>query len=397
MNRNIQIVYIVFAGVCLFAIVAVFGIRTYVSQRRGIETSRAHVEALENTVVSAYLARGGFRSEYFSNRIEDYFRKNPSVDVLSIFSDSTTYYVFARSDTYLTPEVLSSGTWNGGESLFYKPFFKRYQVAPLSLPDVEDASFGILANVMSRELLYRYMRDSLIALVALLLITVVFMIATAEARSSSSTSAPSEEASSPGPLPSAEEEPKRTEHLNAFRSETDLPGDSSGTKEGCGLFSPVTGLGWGNYLEKRLSFELRRAASFDQDLSLLLIKSRDFDRSSAGYAALAKALLKKFSFQDLIFEYGERGFAVILPNADLDLSMREAEDFISKNCSKLSMESCSFTVGLSSRNGRLVNGSRIITEAAQALRKAESDKDHHIIAFRSDPEKYRQYIASRVQ
>ncbi|MFP4564824.1 MAG: hypothetical protein ACLFRY_16110, partial [Spirochaetia bacterium] len=255
-----------------------------------------------------------------------------------------------------------------------------------SLPDVEGATLGVLTTVMSRDLLYRYMRDSLIALVALLLITVIFMITNAGGRGIASA-------------PASEEEPKRTEHLNDFRSEADveIPADSSGSKEGCGLFSPVTGLGWGDYLEKRLSFELRRAASFDQDLSLVLIKSSEFDRSSSGYVVLAKALLKKFSFQDLIFEYGEKGFAAILPNADLDLAMKETEDFISKNCAKLSMDRCSFTVGLSSRNGRLVNGGRIIYEASQALRKAESDKDHRIIAFRSDPEKYRQYIASRVQ
>ncbi len=386
MNRNIQIVYIVFAGVCLFAIVAVFGVRTYVSQRRGIESAQTHIETLENRVISAYLARGGFQSEYFSNRIEGYFRSNPSVDVLTVFSDSSIYYIFSRSRTHLSSRAVSSGRWEGSESLLYKPFFNRYGESPLSLPDVEGATLGVLTTVMSRDLLYRYMRDSLIALVSLLLITVIFMIATSGGHGVTSEPAP-------------EEEPKRTEHLNDFRSEADveIPADSSGSKEGCGLFSPVTGLGWGDYLEKRLSFELRRAASFDQDLSLVLIKSSEFDRSSSGYAAIANALLRKFSFQDLIFEYGEKGFAAILPNADLDLAMKEAEDFISKNCAKLSMDRCSFTVGLSSRNGRLVNGGRIINEASQALRKAESDKDHRIIAFRSDPEKYRQYIATRVR
>lgn len=386
MNRNIQIVYIVFAGVCLFAIVAVFGIRTYISRRTEMESSRTRIESLENTVVSAYLARGGFQSEYFSNRIEEYFKRNPSVDVLAVFSDSSTYYILSRAREHLSPQALSSGMWQGSESLIYEPFFERYGEFSLSLPDVEGARIGVLTTVMPRDLLYRYMRDSLIALVALLLITVIFMITTAGERRTTA-----------GAAPAGEAESRTTEHLDAFRSEAEGGTDAKRVKEGCGLFSPVTGLGWGNYLEKRLSFELRRAASFDQDLSLLLIKSFEFDRTSAGYAALAKALLKKFSFQDLIFEYGEKGFSVILPNADLDLAMREAEDFISKNCAKLSMDRCSFTVGLSSRNGRLVNGTRIITEASQALRKAESDKDHRIIAFRSDPEKYRQYIASRVQ
>jgi GGDEF domain-containing protein len=326
--------------------------------------------------------------------MEDYFRENPSLDVLAVFSDSSTHYIFSRSRKLLSSAALSSGRWEGAESLLYTPFFKRYVETPL--PEIERASLGILTSVMSRDLLYRYMRDSLIALVALLLITVIFMISTSGTRSVSS--APGQ-GSVPGGLPAEKDEPKRTEHLDDFRSEAgeEIRAGSPDSKEGCGLFSPVTGLGWGNYLEKRLSFELRRAASFDQDLSLLLIKSSEFDRSSSGYAAIAKALLKKFSFQDLIFEYGEKGFAVILPNADLDLAMREAEDFISKNCAKLSMDRCSFTVGLSSRNGRLVNGNRIMNEASQALKKAESDKDHRIIAFRSDPEKYRQYIASRVQ
>ncbi|HOX92916.1 MAG TPA: hypothetical protein PLC54_08320, partial [Spirochaetales bacterium] len=56
----------------------------------------------------------------------------------------------------------------------------------------------------------------------------------------------------------------------------DLPGaDLAGPK---GLFDPETGLGWESYLRERLSAELKRSASFEQDLCLLLAALDDTAR-----------------------------------------------------------------------------------------------------------------------
>ena len=52
-------------------------------------------------------------------------------------------------------------------------------------------------------------------------------------------------------------------------------------------------------------------------------------------------------------------------------------------------------IGLSSRSGRLIDADRLIFETNEALEKALTDPSSNIIAFRSNPEKYRAYIASQ--
>ena len=83
---------------------------------------------------------------------------------------------------------------------------------------------------------------------------------------------------------------------------------------------------------------------------------------------------------------------------ELDSATVKANEFhersINKfaNLLKLKAELC---IGLSSRAGRLVDANRLILEANKALEKALSDPESHVIAFKSDPEKYREYIANK--
>jgi hypothetical protein len=54
-------------------------------------------------------------------------------------------------------------------------------------------------------------------------------------------------------------------------------------------------------------------------------------------------------------------------------------------------------MGLSSRSGRPVNAERLMFEAEEALERAMMDPVSHIVAFKSDPEKYRAFMESRGQ
>jgi hypothetical protein len=52
-------------------------------------------------------------------------------------------------------------------------------------------------------------------------------------------------------------------------------------------------------------------------------------------------------------------------------------------------------MGLSARNGRLVSGATLLSEASKAMSRAQGDSSDSIIAFKADPEKYRQLIGQR--
>ena len=54
-------------------------------------------------------------------------------------------------------------------------------------------------------------------------------------------------------------------------------------------------------------------------------------------------------------------------------------------------------IGISTRSLRLLPGSRLITEANQALEKAFDETGLPIVAFRVNPDKYRQFVADTTQ
>ncbi len=164
------------------------------------------------------------------------------------------------------------------------------------------------------------------------------------------------------------------------------------------LYTPDTGLCFEQYLEERLSNELRRAAAFDQDLVLALIKCRNAFEDRSIYIQLSQIIKDHFTFHDLLFEVQPNQVAIILPNTDLEQGIAELSDFQKDLFKKSASDKvCSFSVaiGLSSRNGRLINSARILKEAHTALQKAEKDTETNLVGFRPDPGKFRSFLAAQ--
>jgi GGDEF domain-containing protein len=189
--------------------------------------------------------------------------------------------------------------------------------------------------------------------------------------------------------------PPSHEHAEpAPYSEEDLIADDSGPK---GLYSPRSHIGWEEYLNDRLSSELHRCASTEKDLTLLMLEFKD-KITNFQFKDAAQEAASLFTTRDLLFEKGEQGISVIMPGVDLDTGLSKARKFQErikeKIFSKNAIDDCAY-IGLSSRAGRLLNADRIILEAGEALNKAKADSDTSIIAFKSDLEKYRKFIASQ--
>lgn len=161
-----------------------------------------------------------------------------------------------------------------------------------------------------------------------------------------------------------------------------------------GLFSAETNIGWESYLAERLSAELHRCASFEQDLVFFAMEINK-TCSHDLYLELAEEAVSAFNMRDMIFEKGERGISVILPSTALEDGMNKAEDFRKRFCAKLpelSENEIGLCIGLSSRSGRLIEAERLMLEAFTALEKAREERDSPIVAFKSDPEKYRDFV-----
>ena len=162
-----------------------------------------------------------------------------------------------------------------------------------------------------------------------------------------------------------------------------------------GLFSPVTGFGWEEYLEDRLDSELIRSASSEEDITLMMIRIKDFDTESPNAQEFYDIILSYIQFKDMIFEYGNDGFSCIVHNMTIDAALKFAEEIyeqLSEKLKELGMDN-EIGIGISTRSFRLIPAKRIFTEAQEALQRAFMDPNTPIVAFRVDPEKYRQYIS----
>ena len=151
----------------------------------------------------------------------------------------------------------------------------------------------------------------------------------------------------------------------------DIPNDTAGA-------SSIPG----NEIISRLELELERAASFNQDLSLLIFTGR---------SNTDEHIRNSYTYKDLVFSLDNGNVAVIEINKDLDTSLSITEDFIRDHIDRTGGRS--MRVGIASRNGRLISADRLLNEAENALRKTDETKN--IVAFRSDPEKYREYLRSQ--
>jgi len=168
--------------------------------------------------------------------------------------------------------------------------------------------------------------------------------------------------------------------------------ESGGPK---GLYSTRSNIGWEEYTNDRLDSEIHRCSSTEKDIVLILMEFTSLS-GDIMYVQAAEEAVKFFTSRDLLFEYGKQGITVILPSISLDVGITKSEKFYQKINEKFSQSGdCGLCIGLSSRSGRLLNADRLMMESKEALKKAKSDSRTSIVAFKSDPEKYRAFIASQ--
>ena len=166
-----------------------------------------------------------------------------------------------------------------------------------------------------------------------------------------------------------------------------------------GLFSEKSGFGWESYLEPRLDAELIRSASNEMDLALFIIRIHQLDKDSPVFTAVCEVLQDFFQYKDMIFEFGDSGFAGILVNTDIDGAMNASEVLYTKLKDVFTEYEINpvFGIGLTTRSLRLITGVRLLNEAKKAAEKAMEEKTLPIVAFRVNHEKTKQYLAESAE
>lgn len=165
-----------------------------------------------------------------------------------------------------------------------------------------------------------------------------------------------------------------------------------------GLFSPATGLSWESYLENRLDAELVRAASSEQELALIYIRPVDVCHNHPCAKEIASVLIDCFGFRDLLFEFGDDGYICILQNCSVTKCLSICEHLYQNlaNIVKNFGFDTPLVMGVSTRSMRLISGIRLVKEAMEAVNKALEEPELPIVAFKVNPERYRQFLNEEI-
>ena len=368
--------------VCALVYAGAVGTAAFRIIDRAAEHERAATKEFNKLVEKATAAASlGFMEEPFRDAVRQSFEESESLAAVIVTGPTGPEYAVEREGGYLMNA-------NGAPS-----FPSRFDVAPdplIAHLRIETARNAIVSASRIRFLpaeAMNILRDSiLIALVPLLASLLILLLAISKP-AADSREKPVEPTSADQPGGAGFEEEFEIPEIAA-----DVAADTSQDEAGkpTGLYGPGGLLGWEEYLQDRLESELKRSASFEQDLVLLVAETDPDGGDPEAFGKFAETLVEFFSFRDLAFKLGRSGAAVVLPNMDLATGIRFAEQFMSK----FHGAENDLSIGLSARAGRLVDGGRLLMEAEGALKRARENGKFQILAFKPDPERYRTFISN---
>lgn len=166
-----------------------------------------------------------------------------------------------------------------------------------------------------------------------------------------------------------------------------------------GLYSERTGFGWESYMLPRVDNEILRCTKSNQDISVISLRIAGIDWTKDEGQAVCSRVKELLNSPDLIFEKGDDAFTAALPDTNVNEAISVAEDLYASIDEILAQyESDSIIgIGISSRSLRMISGERLSNEAEVALNHAMEDENSPIVAFKVDPQKYRNFLAAQAE
>ena len=171
-----------------------------------------------------------------------------------------------------------------------------------------------------------------------------------------------------------------------------LDAEESNPKPAEPAISPVTHLQLQSSLEQKLDEELENGSQF----SLALVRINALDRGNEISKNII-SILQSADSEAVLFEYKADSYAILLNDTSLQNAVDNFEEIYNKIADflKASNAANEVSIGISSVSGRKIHAERIILEASQALDYASQDPDSPIVAFRANPDKYREFEESQ--
>jgi hypothetical protein len=378
----------IIAAICIVIYLAALvqgAIRLYLSADQHRITAEQEFEDIRNLAIS--VGTQGFMDQRFVEIMNNALASSKSLEAL-IISGPEGEYAFerqrGRAVTWVNNSPRFTSRFNYSSQNYYKP---------LPIQNLRNA------NIMAVATSFSYLEFSKILKETLLLILIGFTIAFFTMLLQSLLGKTVEKGRMTEEPVYADRKPEHayvepvTEPVRKMEHEY-IEQEEAEPK---GLYSPRSNIGWEKYIKDRLDSELHRCASTEKDLTLMEMEFTD-RLNDVQFKQAAEEAVSFFTSRDLLFENGRRGIMVIYPGFDLETGLAKAQKFHQRIMEKIfynhRTDRC-LCIGLSSRSGRLLNAGRMLMEVNEALRRAKKDRQSPIMAFKSDPEKYREFIRKR--
>lgn len=426
--------FILFYGICAFLLIFASIFWFALSLRNAIQDGTAEADRSFSWLAretAASSLENGFLSESFIEDLTSLCAKSRLLSAVMIETPAGVVYLWPENSSHF-----AIGT-DGNPKVVTNEVFRKVYGTALDIGDSAAGSIRMTAiiAILQPGVVFSASRNSFMLVLAVMLVTFIVIIVYQPGTPGSSPSFgrnipsktdtadmffhpvnPAVETSSRPSAPVDSHETREMEHEGTgenpdpyFSGNDDEESaqnpvnardeaDHSAITRPEGLFSPVTGIGWEQYLEERLDAELVRAASSEQDLALMIVRVSGLRHTDLLARNISSILLEAISFRDMLFEFGTDGFAGILQNVNLDMAMKTAEKLfarIDETLIELSSDS-GIALGVTTRTARLLPAARMIQEATAAAKKAQDEPNLPIVAFRANPEKYRAYVAESV-
>ena len=373
MKKNIIVVYAVSALAIFLLLTTLFTIKIYGVQKANSQRGDDMFGQMSKVIRNGYLAGDRFFPAFHKNvrALFNYDRRLQSL-LIKNTDNSVLYYYSANPDAaQFYPDKNEAKYTSSRYYMLYKGPVKVTATPP-------QLNIEILYKISDRNQIVYVFKSLIVYSLVFIIITAIalvfssskgFKLRPAEVKEDASDEAVPE--IEPAPEIAQEEEepvPVQFDHKPADFGFADI-----------------------KFFDIALNDSLTEAMNLKKDLVLAEFKFTTVPGPDLWKLA-GEVAAECFTINDLRFAMSEDKFAVIFPDKDLHEGLALCQNY-AKSFSVMSGKNMLYA-GLSSRNGRQMDAQRLTTETKAALFKCTEEEN--IVALETDPEKYRDFICSKI-
>ena len=388
MKKNIIVVYAVSALAIFLTLTTLFTVRMYGLQKANSQRGDDMFGQISKVIRNGYLAGDRFFPAFSKNvkALFNYDRRLQSL-VIKNKENAVLYYYSANPDAvHFYPDKNEAKYTTSRNFMLYKGPVKVTATPPV-------LNIEILYKISDRAQAVYIFKSLMVYTLAFIIITAVALVVSSRKKAVSAVETVDEDEYVP-PVAEPVAETKEATYYEPVPEPLEEPEPLIADEENAPRYEhKPTDFGFADikFFDIALTDCLTESISIKKDLVLAEFKFTAVPGSDLWKLA-GEVANECFTLNDLRFAVSDDKFAVIFPDRDLHEGLALCQNF-AKSFSVMSGRNILYA-GLSSRNGREMDAERLITETKAALFKCTDEEN--IVALETDPDKYRDFICSKI-